>query len=234
MQRMWTKVIRHRLVFLVGVLVTAALLAALSQADIRVVSAVCPGLLGLLWAGLSIASLIARDARHPESFLVRAGTFTTPPNATAVLTAGMGTLAPMAFAALAVDQAHRRFGPDHFEILVLVLMFVLVPLQWYGVLGPFGVFLRPDGLLARQPLGSILVPWEAGLAAEPTGFGVKLQITHADQVVRRGLRTGRTIQTGADRGFTAWAINLYAARPDLRPMIGTDDGLRQLKTPPDH
>ena len=72
------------------------------------------------------------------------------------------------------------------------------------------------------------MPWEAGLTAEPTTRGVKLRFTRPDLVERRGFRPGESIRTGADRGFTAWAINLYAMRPDLRPAIGTHEGLRQL------
>ena len=33
----------------------------------------------------------------------------------------------------------------------------------------------------------------------------------------------------ADRGFTAWAINVYATRPEFRPAIGTSEGLTHLE-----
>jgi hypothetical protein len=224
---MWTKIIRYRLVFLVGVLVTAAALAALQPTDAAVGSEVGVVLLGLLWMGLALAGLIALNARHPETFLVRTGAFTTPPSANAVLSAGAGTVAPVALAALAAGYT-RHHGPDWFQIVVVALLLLLVPLQWYGVLGPFGLFLRPDGVLDRNPLGSIFIPWEAGPAAAPTSSGVKLRLAHPDLVVRRGLRPGTTIGTGADRGFTAWAINRYVAQPDDRPAIGTREGLAQL------
>jgi len=87
-------------------------------------------------------------------------------------------------------------------------------------------------LLDRQPLGSLFVPWEAGAAAEPTTSGVKLRVGRPDLIVKRGLRPGTAIRTGADRGFTAWAVNLYTARPDFRPAVGTLEGLRQLVPPP--
>ena len=230
MLRMWTKIISHRLVFLAGVLVTAVVLAVLQQAQIMVVSAVCAALLGILWLGLPVAGLIALNARHPETFLVRDGAFTTPPNANAVLSAGMGTVMPVVLAALAVNEAHLSNGVDRIQIAVVVLLLLLLPLQWYSVLGPFGVFLGPDGVLDRQPFGSIFVPWEAVPAAKPTSSGIKLRVVHPELVVRRGFRPGTTIRTGADRGFTAWAINLYAARPDYRQAIGTNDGLLRLKS----
>ncbi len=142
----------------------------------------------------------------------------------------MGTVMPVALAALAVNEAHLSEGFDRFQIAVVVLLLLLVPLQWYSVLGPFGVFLGPDGVRDRQPFGSIFVPWEAVPAAEPTSSGVKLRIVHPELVMRRGFRPGTTVRTGADRGFTAWAINLYAARPDYRRAIGTNDGLLELKS----
>jgi hypothetical protein len=230
MLRMWTKIISHRLVFLVGVLVTAVVLAVLQQAQIMVVSAVCAALLGILVLGLPLAGLIALNARHPETFLVRDGAFTTPPNANAVLSAGLFTVMPVAIAALAVDEPDPGPGIDRFQIAVVVLMLLLLPLQWYSVLGPFGVFLRSDGVLDRQPFGSVFVPWEAVPAAMPTSFGIKFRVRYPELVVRRGFRPGTTIRTGADRGFTAWAINLYAARPHYRQAIGTNDGLLRLKS----
>lgn len=230
MLRMWTKIISHRLGFLVGVLVTAVVLAVLLQTHITVVSAVCAALLFVLWLGLPVAALLALNARHPETFLVRDGAFTTPPTANAVLSAGLFTVMPVAIAALAVDEKHPGHGIDRFQLAVVVLMLLLLPLQWYNVLGPFGVFLRSDGVLDRHPFGSLFVPWAAVPAAEPTSFGVKLRFAHPELVARRGFGPGTTISTGADRGFTAWAINLYAARPDYRQTIGTEDGLLRLKS----
>ena len=59
-------------------------------------------------------------------------------------------------------------------------------------------------------------------------FGIRLRFARPDLTVRRGLRLGSTVRTGVDRGFAAWAVNLYGARPDFRPAIGTGDGLLQL------
>jgi hypothetical protein len=65
--------------------------------------------------------------------------------------------------------------------------------------------------------------------AEPTTQGVKLRIGRPDLLQRRGFRPGTSIRTGADRGFTALAINLDAARPEYRPAIGTNEGLILLQ-----
>jgi hypothetical protein len=218
---MLTALVRYRLAFLVGVTVIAALLGAVESAASKVVLAV----LGL---GLAVGALAAFNARHPETFLVRDGAFTTPPSLNAVLMAGVFTVMALSFGFDAAADARRGLGVDTFQIITLVLLALLAPMQWYGVLGPFGTVLRPDGLRYRQLFGSIFVPWEAGVAAEPTGTGINLSFTRPELVVRRGLGSGKAVRTGADRGFAAWAINLYAARPDLRPTIGTGEGLRQL------
>jgi hypothetical protein len=227
---MLISVVRYRLVFLVGVLVAAVLLGVLWQMEITVVSPVCEALLGLLWVGLAGAGIAALNARRPATFLVRAGAFTTPPSVGSILATGTVTVMPVALAALAVDQDRRGFGFDRIQIGVVVLLVLLLALRWYSVLGSFGMFLRPDGVLDRQPLGSVFVPWEAGPAAKPTNYGVRLRVARPDRLVRRGLRPGLDLGTGADRGFTAWAINLYATRPDDRPAIGTDDELLRLKS----
>jgi hypothetical protein len=228
MQRMWSKVIRHRLLFLVGVLVTAIVLAVLLQAEIRVVSAACAVLLGIFTLGLCVAGLVALSAGRPAAFLMSDGTFTTPPNVNTVLSAGMCTGLAVSFAGHVADEAHRGYGPDPIQIAPLALMLPLLPVLWYGAIGRFGLVLRPDGVLDRQPLGSIFVPWEAGPAARAGSLVVKLRLARPDLVVRRGFRPGTNITTGADPRFTAWAINLYAARPDYRPDIGTQDGLHRL------
>lgn len=226
MQRMRGKIIRHRLRFLVGVLVTAIVLAVLLQAEIPVVSVICAALLGLLTVGFAVSSLVAYTACRPAVFLIREGTFETPPTVATVLSSSMFTVLAVQPWAWAADNAHRGFGYDQPQIAVAVFMSFLLPVQWYSALGRFGLVLRPDGILDRQPLGSIFVPWEAGPAAHPTRLGIKLRLTRPDMLVRRGLRPGTNIATGADPDFTTWAINLYAARPDHRPTIGTHDGLR--------
>lgn len=226
MRRMGAKIIRYRLRFLVGVLVTAIVPAVLLQADIPVVSLACAALLVLLTVCFAVCGIVAYTTRRPAAFLIHEGTFAAPPNLGMVLSSGMFTLLAVQSWAWVADNAHRGLGHDGPQVAVAVFISVLLPVQWYSTLGRFGLVLRPDGVLDRQPLGSIFVPWEAGPAAHPIRLGVKLRLTRPDLVVRSGLRPGMSIATGSDPGFTAWAINLYAARPDYRPTIGTHGGPR--------
>jgi hypothetical protein len=228
---MWTKIIRHRVAFLVGVLVIAVVLAALLQRRSPLGYQVYAGLLVTFTVGLLVACLIARNARRPATFLVRHGGFTTPPRADTVLATAALTVAAVLNVGLATVLTHLNFGLDldRYEIVSLALWIVALSLWWYRLLGPFGPTLRPDGLSDRQPFGSVFVPWDAGPAAEPTSAGVRLRIARPELVQRRGFRPGTSIRTGADRGFTAWAINLYATRPEYRPAIGTAEGLFLLQ-----
>jgi hypothetical protein len=224
---MLTKIIRHRVALLAGVLVIAAALAVLQHQRSLPAYRAAAALFVLLMLGFVIAALSVHNARRPTTFLIRDGAFAAPPDANLVLAASTQTVATAYSASLIDVVTHLGFGIrlGPLEIVVLALMFLLLPLTWYRALGPFGPVLRPDGLLDRQPLGSVFVPWTAGPTAKPTTAGVKLRIARPELVQRRGFRPGTSIPTGADRGFTAWAINLYAQRPDLRSGIGTDEGL---------
>jgi hypothetical protein len=221
-------VIRHRLAFLVAILIVGIVLGVLRVSRIPALSTAALGVLGLFWVGLAIGGIAAVNARRPRMFQVRDGAFTAPPTLSAVLTVGAFTTMAVALACETVDEARRGSGADPFQIAVVVLLVVLLPVQWLSVLGPYGLSLRPDGLLDRQPLGSVFVPWEAGAAAEPTTVGIRLRFARPDLIVRRGLRPGNVVRAGIDRGFAAWAVNLYGVRPDFRPAIGTGEGLLQL------
>ncbi|SCG72383.1 hypothetical protein GA0070613_5069 [Micromonospora inositola] len=231
MHLMLSKIIGHRWMFLVSVLCTAVALGSLLQAQIPIVSVVCAALLALLTMSLAVAGIVASSARRPATFLPHPGAFAAPPHGGTLLSTGMLTVITVQSWVWAAERAHRGLGPDRLQIAVAALLLLLLPLAWYGALGRFGMILRPDGILDRQPLGSIFVPWEAAPTARPARHGVKLGLAHPELLVRRGIRPGTMIATGADPAFTARAINMYTARPDYRPTIGTHDGLRHL---PDH
>lgn len=223
MQRMWSWISRHRLAFLVGVLITAIVLA--------VVPGVSGGdsiLLPILGVAIAIAVLVASGVRRPAAFLIDDGAFATPRNAAPVLSAGLLTVLCAESCVWAVDQHDNGPGSDWPLNAVAVFLLLLLPVQWYGALGRFGLFLRPDGLLDRQPLGTLFVPWEAGPTSRLAGTSIKLRLAHPDLAVRRGFNPGTSIATGADPAFTARAITLYATRPEYRPSIGTTAGLSLL------
>jgi hypothetical protein len=71
----------------------------------------------------------------------------------------------VALACETVDEAGRGWGADPFQIAVVLLLVVLLPVQSLSVLGPYVLFPRPDGLLDRQPLGSVFVPGDRRVAA---------------------------------------------------------------------
>lgn len=228
MQLMAAMIVRHRLGFLLTVLAAVLVLTALRLAGIAMLSPIAFAALGVTWLGLAFGAIAALNARQAATFEVGRGAFTTPPSLNAVLMAGASTAMGATIACEMVAEAARGRGVDPILLTAVVLVVVLLPVQWWSVLGRFGLFLRPDGLLERQPFGSIFIPWEAGAAAEATPYGVRLRLARPDLIVRRGLRPGTSVRTGADRGFTAWAVNVYAARTDLRPTIGTEEGLLRL------
>ncbi|MFI1993059.1 hypothetical protein [Actinoplanes sp. NPDC020271] len=227
---MWAKIVQHRLVFLLGVLAVAVGGAALEQSDDRHVADTGLGVLGVLDLALLVAVFAAANARRPMAFLVRAGAFTTPPDSPDVLTGAMMTVNSLLMIGSTAFNAGGPLSRLSFALSLLVVL--LLAVVWTRLLGPFGPSLRPDGLADRQPFGSLFVPWEAGPSAEPTTIGVKLRFARPDLVQRRGLRRSSGVRFGADRGFAAWAVNLYSSRPELRPTIGTDEGLQRITPRP--
>src|SRR5215831_8193125 len=91
MPRMLTMIVRHRLAFLTGVLVTAIVLAVLGQLDLRVVSLAATGALIVLCLALLVAGLAALSAQRFPAFAERKGDFTLPPRAARALSVAVST-----------------------------------------------------------------------------------------------------------------------------------------------
>jgi hypothetical protein len=108
--------------------------------------------------------------------------------------------------------------------LVVVLSAVTVVAVWRGV----GVQLRPDGLVDRTPLGTLVVPGEAlapgyPLPVPPAASHLTLTYARPELVRRRGLVVfRRLVQTSnVDTMFLVHAIRYYLDHPQHRPLIGT-------------
>ncbi|WP_238005337.1 hypothetical protein KZZ52_17515 [Dactylosporangium sp. AC04546] len=108
-------------------------------------------------------------------------------------------------------------------VLLVALSIMLILAAWRNV----GVQLRPDGLVDRNPLGTLTVPWGA-LAThsvpQPRSATTSLLLTYArpDLVRRRGIPFGRRIRTDAVNAlFLADAIHHYLVNPQHRQAIGT-------------
>jgi hypothetical protein len=115
---------------------------------------------------------------------------------------------------------------------------VLVAL-WWAALGRFGVRLGPDGIIDRQPFGSLHVPWEALAIPRPAfprnGQQVTLHLARPELVRRRGLRFGaQTLlpAAGLDPELLARAIHEYANRADIRSTIGSEAASAQFQAIP--
>lgn len=96
------------------------------------------------------------------------------------------------------------------------------------------VQLRRDGLVARSPLGTLTVPWEAMAPGYPRlawGGGLMLSYARPDLVRRHGLMFGgRQISAeGVDPRFLGAAIAYYVAYPQCRAEIGTQAGYDRLR-----
>jgi hypothetical protein len=97
----------------------------------------------------------------------------------------------------------------------------------------FEVWLRPDGLLQRSPLGTLFVPWEAfarDAPAVPLGLSVVALAYEQPGLVRKtGLRPlGDRVESGTGAAYLARAIHHYVTHPGHRPAIGTEEEFHRL------
>lgn len=134
------------------------------------------------------------------------------------------------------DLAFFRVADPVLDAVLLALLALLFTTAWRDL----GVRLRPDGLLDRQALGSLFVPWEAFEPGQPPVIGAKnselvLTYRHPELVRRRGViifgRRALRIQN-VDRAFLATIIDHYVRHPELRPAIGSSAELSRLTITP--
>ena len=122
------------------------------------------------------------------------------------------------------------------DAALVVLLPALLVLMFTTAWRDLGVRLRPDGLLDRQMLGSLFVPWEAFEPARPPVIDAAiselvLTYRHPELVRRRGVlifgRRAIRVQN-VDRAFLATIIDHYVRYPELRAAIGTEAELVRL------
>jgi hypothetical protein len=120
-----------------------------------------------------------------------------------------------------------RGADDRWTGLVLGLFWVvLLGLFWHLAWGWYGVRLTPDGLVDRQPFGTLRVPWDAFATDRPVGGVRRNQLTlryRQPELVRsRGLRPfGRTtVPATAEPVILARAIHDYVTANSGGPRPG--------------
>jgi hypothetical protein len=136
---------------------------------------------------------------------------------------------------LSADQLPPQAHSPGLNLLIGVLVVVSAVYTvalWRGVLG---VQLRPDGLVARGPFGTLTVPWDAlapgyPLPARPAATGLTVAYARPELVGRRGLiRRQRIPVDHVDPLFLGSAIAYYVSHPQHRPAIGTEAEYERLR-----
>ncbi|SDT44639.1 hypothetical protein [Actinoplanes derwentensis] len=230
-------VVRWRLWLLVGALVASAAFEVgrrvLGHDFGWVVSLVLQVLLpfGLLL----VASLTVRD-HHPAVLVARAEVpaLEVPPNPGMVLLAVAYTLGVHATGALAWDLLMD--GDIWWPVGLVTVWLALLALVWRAALGRFGVRLYSEGIVSRELLGSVFIPWEALGGPRPafayTPEQVTLTVAEPGRIRKRGLRLGDPAMlpaAGVSAELLARAIHEYANRPELRSAIGTAEELARFQ-----
>lgn len=171
--------------------------------------------------------------------------FRTLPDARQVYaTVGASFLAAGQFGnAVAGVKRAATLGYPELRVMSLVTAAAIVPAVVLGAClvvsvwrDTLGVQLRTDGLVARFPLGTLIVPWEAlapgyPLLRSPWARSLVLTYARPDLVRRRGLTFGRRRISAdtVDPRFLGAAIAYYVAYPQCRAEIGTQAGYDRLR-----
>jgi hypothetical protein len=201
-----------------------------------------PALLGLLVLTASVLGLVAIARPRPAAFVVdvRSAAFRTVLHPSHVFSATFGVLisAAQVTSRMAAHgrEADAGWDPmsrtlDVLAAALLVLATLLVAAVWRGS----GVWLRPDGLTERNPLGSVTVPWDAlspGSLPPTTPSAVSLRLAYAkpELVRRHGLAISRQrIRTDTVNAlFLVHTLHYYLTHPEQRLAIGTESGHADL------
>ncbi|WP_436535642.1 hypothetical protein [Actinoplanes sp. HUAS TT8] len=231
-------VARRRVAVLIAALVLAVALQVLVGNDHRLELGFVVAVLSMVVLGLLAA--VAGRIHRPAILVARPEipAFERPANPAAVL----GAAAYTSFAVYMMGSAVRDVADDTdlwFGAVLVVVLLTGLSVQWLTALGRFGVRLTPEGILDRQPLGSLRVPWDAlatPRAALPRDSQrVRLYFARPELVGKRGLRLGDPTllpAPGIEAEFLARAIHEYANRPDLRPTVGSEAALAGFREIP--
>ncbi|MFG1991119.1 hypothetical protein ACGFJ7_14210 [Actinoplanes sp. NPDC048988] len=188
------------------------------------VFAVFPVILAVLLVSV-VVSVVAYASPQPRVLLTRPGVpaFETGADVSAVvLLPGLIALG----SAWVGGEVHAHAGAWSFGVLALLLLAVVA---WRSPM----VRLRPGGIEARRPFGSLVVPWDALPAlAEVRRSRLTLTFGRPELVRRRGLwplGTHSIPVTGVDAAFLGRAIESYSRNAGHRADIGREREWRRLQ-----
>ena len=202
---------------------------------------VLPLLLSFLSMGMFVLAMDATTLPAPSGFAVvpRTPAFRTRPDVTQIcLLIGLIFLTTSQVASLvsrhlaepgSLPERQAATVSDVVVYATILGVGLWSAAVWRGRLGPE---LRPEGLMDRRPLGTLVVPWDAltvGHPPEPAasaGRWLTLSYARPELVRRHGLcgdpRALRLGDGAVNAGFLGQVIDFYVANPDRRERIGTD------------
>ena len=229
---MFAGVVRRRRTVLSGAVIVTCAVVALALQVHGGGRAVLTMVFGALVVPSPVLSLVAYFRPRQAAFAVaRTPAFRTMPHEghvfatlTVISLSTEGVLGRLSFnhlpaaGPLAVVLRAQSAALWVLAVVVVALAAMNLALAWRGV----GVQLRPDGLVDRTGLGTLVVPWQVlapGHPLPPLSTATKLALTfaHPQLVRRKGLVFWSSVQAGnVDPAFPAGAIRFYVANPDRR------------------
>ncbi|XVV08547.1 hypothetical protein ACQP2X_27280 [Actinoplanes sp. CA-131856] len=221
---------RRRL--LVGV--TVGLAVALVSVGGDLGFAVVPLVGGVLLVSI-VLSVAAYAAPRPKVLFARPGLPAFETGADLSQVALLPGMVALSCAWVAGGIHARHAGAPDWSLQVLTILLAVSALAFCAAVAwrSPAVRLGPDGIVARQLYGSLVVPWDALPAiAEVRPYRLGLHYGHPELVRRRGvwpLGLHGIPVTGVDTAFLGAAIQFYSQNGDQRAAIGTEDEWRRLR-----
>ncbi len=179
--------------------------------------------------GLILWMISINRSHHPAVLLTRptVPALEVPPNPGMIIGAAGYTVLGARTIGMAIRDLNA--GTDLvFSVIYLAFFLLALVMFWASALGRAGIRLYPEGIVNRQLLGSVFIPWDSlggpvpAFAYRPDRVTLKLD----GPVRKQGFALGDpTVLSalGVSAELLARAIHEYANRPDLRPHIGTEE-----------
>ena len=202
------------------------------------------GSLVLVVVACAVLATLAWVWSRPAALTVdpRRRAFRAFPNAGSVyLAVEMVFVSAMGIGIAGYERSPTGHGPDQFGTVLLAVTVLAVGLLLVLAWRETGLEVRPDGLIDRNPLGTLAVPWEAlapGYPQPSPGKSLVLAYARPELVCRRHIASRRKLAVqalNADPRYLGTVIAHYVAYPQYRAAIGTQaeyDRLRRALNDP--
>jgi hypothetical protein len=189
-------------------------------------------LTALAFVAIGLSALAMRQRATILTVSRRERAFTVPPNPQRVFQAAAFTLIGGYIVCDKVGDVINRESLWPVDAALAAMWVLAAAAQWHLAGDRHGVRLRPDGVLNREPLGSLFIPWDAFVTANPVSPGshrLTAYYQRPELVRRRGIGVSPdTLPAGIDPALLSRLVHEYVNHPERRAAIGSEPELHRV------